>query len=130
MCAISQPFPLTSWDLLAAASGHGAQSATALNEFAERYYAAVRAFIAAVTRNPDDAEDLTQRFFETVVLSGRLLMRADPHKGRFRSYLKQAIRNFLVDEHRRERAIGQPRGPARRPPGGLGHHRHRAVAGA
>ena len=101
MCAISQPFPLTSWDLLAAASGHGAQSATALNEFAERYYAAVRAFIAAITRNPDDAEDLTQRFFETVILSGRLLMRADPHKGRFRSYLKQAIRNFLVDEHRR-----------------------------
>jgi DNA-directed RNA polymerase specialized sigma24 family protein len=55
-----------------------------------------------MTRNPDDAEDLTQRFFETVILSGRLLMRADPHKGRFRSYLKQAIRNFLVDEHRRD----------------------------
>jgi hypothetical protein len=34
----------------------------ALNEFAERYYAAVRAFIAAVTRSPADAEDLTQRF--------------------------------------------------------------------
>ena len=28
-------------------------------------------------------------------------MRADRHKGRFRSYLKQAIRNFLVDERRR-----------------------------
>jgi len=53
-----------------------------------------------VTRAPD-AEDLTQRFFETVVLSGRLLAQADPHKGRFRPYLKQAIRNFLVDERRR-----------------------------
>jgi RNA polymerase sigma-70 factor (ECF subfamily) len=48
-----------------------------------------------------DAEDLAQRFFETVVLSGRLFERADPHKGKFRSYLKQAIRNFLVDERRR-----------------------------
>jgi DNA-directed RNA polymerase specialized sigma24 family protein len=45
---------------------------------------------------------LTQRFFQTVILSGRLLLRADPHRGRFRSYLKQAIRNFLVDEWRRD----------------------------
>jgi hypothetical protein len=49
-----------------------------------------------------DSEDLTQRFFETVVLAGRLLGRADPLKGPFRPYLKQAIRNFLVDEHRRD----------------------------
>ena len=35
-------------------------------------------------------------------LAGRLLPRADPHKGPFRPYLKQAIRNFLVDEHRRQ----------------------------
>jgi hypothetical protein len=36
------------------------------------------------------------------VLPGRLLSRADPLKGQFRPYLKQAIRNFLVDEHRRD----------------------------
>jgi RNA polymerase sigma factor (sigma-70 family) len=94
-------FPSTSWDLLADAARRGDQSATARNEFAERYYAAVRAFIAAVIRNAGDAEDLTQRFFETVVLSGRLLTRVDRRKGRFRPYLKQTIRNFLVDEHRR-----------------------------
>jgi RNA polymerase sigma factor (sigma-70 family) len=95
-------FPSTKWELLAGASPHGDHSAAALNEFAERYYAAVRAFIAAVSRNPVDADDLTQRFFETVVLSGRLLSRADPVKGSFRPYLKQAIRNFIIDEHRRQ----------------------------
>ena len=94
-------FPSTSWDLLAGASRSG-QSAAALDEFAERYYAAVRAFIAAIVRQPVEADDLTQRFFETVVLSGRLLTRADPEKGSFRPYLKQAIRNFLVDEYRRQ----------------------------
>jgi DNA-directed RNA polymerase specialized sigma24 family protein len=62
----------------------------------------VRAFISALIRDQGDAEDLAQRFFETVVLSGRLLGRADPQKGSFRAYLKQAIRNFLVDEHRRD----------------------------
>ena len=88
--------------MLADASLRGDQSAAALNEFADRYYAAVRAFIAAIARSTVDADDLTQRFFETIVLSGRLLTRADPQKGHFRPYLKQAIRNFLVDEYRRQ----------------------------
>src|SRR5213593_1605013 len=95
-------FPSTKWELLADASLRGDQSAAALNEFADRYYAAVRAFVAAIARSTVDADDLTQRFFETVVLSGRLLTRADRQKGSFRPYLKQAIRNFLIDEHRRE----------------------------
>jgi RNA polymerase sigma factor (sigma-70 family) len=80
----------------------------ALNEFADRYYGAVRAFIAALIRDRGDGEDLAQRFFETVVLSGRLLERADPQKGSFRPYLKQAIRNFLVDEHRRDARAVNP----------------------
>jgi RNA polymerase sigma-70 factor (ECF subfamily) len=94
-------FPSTRWDLLADAARRGNPSPDALNEFSERYYAAVRAFIAAVRHSREDADDLTQRFFETAVLSGRLFAHADPVKGRFRAYLKQAIRNFLVDEHRR-----------------------------
>ncbi len=95
-------FPSTSWELLAGAARRGDGSVTARNEFAERYYAAVRAYIAALTRGASHSEDLTQRFFETVVLSGTLLARADREKGRFRPYLKQAIRNFLVDEHRHQ----------------------------
>jgi RNA polymerase sigma factor (sigma-70 family) len=95
-------FPSTSWDLLADVARASDRSAAALNEFAERYYAGVRAFIAALARNQLDPDDLTQRFFETVVLSGRLLAHADRGKGHFRPYLKQAIRNFVVDEHRRQ----------------------------
>jgi RNA polymerase sigma factor (sigma-70 family) len=95
-------FPSTSWELLAGAACRGDDSAAARDEFAERYYAAVRAYIAAVTRGAPDADDLTQRFFEAVVLSGSLLVRADHGKGRFRPYLKQAIRNFLIDAHRHD----------------------------
>jgi DNA-directed RNA polymerase specialized sigma24 family protein len=98
---IAQPFPATSWDLLADASSRGRRSAMAQNEFADRYYAAIRAFIAAIVRDDRDVDDLTQRFFETAVISGRLLAKADREKGAFRPYLKQSIRNFLVDERRR-----------------------------
>ena len=94
-------FPSTSWELLNDAARRDGRSAVALNEFAELYYPAVRAFVAAIVREPARTDDLTQRFFETVVLSGRLLTHADPRRGSFRPYLKQAIRNFLVDEYRR-----------------------------
>lgn len=94
-------FPSTRWGLLAEASRAGGKSADALSEFSNRYYAAVRAFIAAITREPEEADDLTQRFFETAVLTGRVLMHADRRKGHFRPYLKQTIRNFIVDERRR-----------------------------
>jgi RNA polymerase sigma factor (sigma-70 family) len=94
-------FPSPSWVLLANASARADRPTTALDEFVERYYATIHAFIATAVRHSVDADDLTQRFFEIVVLSGRLLARADPQKGAFRLYLKQAIRNFLVDERRR-----------------------------
>jgi RNA polymerase sigma factor (sigma-70 family) len=95
-------FPSTSWDLLAIAARRGDGWTTARNDFAERYYDAVRAYVAAITHDANEADDLTQRFFEAVVLSGNLLVRADHAKGQFRPYLKQAIRNFLVDEQRRQ----------------------------
>jgi DNA-directed RNA polymerase specialized sigma24 family protein len=78
-----------------------ARNAAAVAVFADRYFSAVRAFVLAIVRNGDQADDLTQQFFVTVVLQGRLLRQADQMKGHFRPFLKQAIRNFLVDEHRR-----------------------------
>lgn len=93
-------FPSTSWELLTGAARRG--DAAARNEFAERYYGAVHAYIAALTRGANHSDDLTQRFFESVVLSGTLLARADHERGPFRPYLKQAIRNFLVGEYRQQ----------------------------
>jgi DNA-directed RNA polymerase specialized sigma24 family protein len=95
-------FPKTSWTLLGQAStGRARGNPAATNEFTERYYPAVRAYIAAIVRDGSAAEELTQQFFITAVLSGRLLLHANRDKGSFRPYLKQAIRNFLIDEHRR-----------------------------
>ena len=95
-------FPKTSWTLLGQAStGRARGNPAATNEFTERYYPAVRAYISAIVRNDTTAEELTQQFFMTAVLSGRLLLHANRDNGSFRPYLKQAIRNFLIDEHRR-----------------------------
>jgi RNA polymerase sigma-70 factor (ECF subfamily) len=52
----------------------------------------------------EEAKDLTQGFFHEVVLSRRLLERADRTKGRFRSFLLHALNQFLIDQSRKESA--------------------------
>jgi RNA polymerase sigma-70 factor (ECF subfamily) len=51
----------------------------------------------------DQAQDLTQDFFMRV-LEGRYLDRADPEKGRFRSFLLTSLKFFVADEEDRHRA--------------------------
>jgi RNA polymerase sigma-70 factor (ECF subfamily) len=51
----------------------------------------------------DHAQDLTQEFFIRV-LEGRYLNRAEPEKGRFRSFLLTSLKFFVADEGDRQRA--------------------------
>jgi RNA polymerase sigma factor (sigma-70 family) len=50
----------------------------------------------------EDAKDLTQQFFEHL-LEGHLLSRYDPRQGRFRHFLKGALRLFLAEARRDRR---------------------------
>ena len=52
---------------------------------------------------PDQAQDLTQNFFIRM-LEGRYLDRADPEKGRFRSFRLTSLKFFVADEEDRQRA--------------------------
>jgi len=101
--------PETSWSLLKRAAGPDDAAKSALSEFALRYYTAVRAFIRVIVRDPDLAQDLTQEFFQKRVLHDHgVLASADRAEGRFRPYLKRAIRNFLIDKHRQAARSPQP----------------------
>ena len=48
-------------------------------------------------KDPNQAQDLIQEFFGRL-LEKKLLAVADPKRGRFRSFLLSALRNFLADE--------------------------------
>jgi DNA-directed RNA polymerase specialized sigma24 family protein len=92
-------FPMTSWDLVAAAAQKGADAPEA-KEFANLYYPAIRAFVRSVARDRGEADELTQEFFVDAILSGRVLRQADQHRGRFHVFLKQSIRHFIIDKYR------------------------------
>lgn len=100
-------FPSTLWSLVLSASGGAGE---AMEQLARRYTGPVYAFIRSSGRRREDAEDLTQDFFAHI-LETRVLEKADPARGRFRSFLLAAVRNFLANEH--DRRTAQKRGGGR-----------------
>jgi RNA polymerase sigma-70 factor (ECF subfamily) len=61
--------------------------------------------------DPERAEDLTQEFFLWLIANGHL-WRADPARGRLRSFLLACLENYWRNEHRKsrrqKRGGGQP----------------------
>ena len=93
-------FVKTHWSLIQAA----AIDPTALNTLCQAYWHPVYAFIRRNGYDPDQAQDLTQSFFTRMVEKNGL-NDADPARGRFRSFLLTAVKNFLANEWDRARTI-------------------------
>jgi RNA polymerase sigma-70 factor (ECF subfamily) len=77
-------------------------SPEALRVLLERYWRPVYAYFRRLGESPHAAADLTQGFLARVVADRRLLASTTPERGRFRTYLKAALRHHRVDEIRRE----------------------------
>jgi RNA polymerase sigma-70 factor (ECF subfamily) len=102
-------FQTTRWSLLRSAGAEPATARAALEELCRSYRPPVLAFLRACGHSMDEAEDLTQAFFLRF-LDLRLHQRAHPERGRFRVFLRTAVRNFVANE--RESASAQRRRPA------------------
>jgi RNA polymerase sigma-70 factor (ECF subfamily) len=103
-------FPTTRWTVvLAAGDPARKESREALVSLCENYRYPLYACVRRRGYSADQAQDLTQDFFVRI-LEGRYLNRADPEKGRFRSFLLTSLKFYLADEGDRSRA--QKRGGA------------------
>src|SRR5256886_14741205 len=83
------------------------QALSALSELCRIYWRPIFLFLRRQGSNPDDAQDLTQGFFAHLIES-RAYARADPDKGRFRSFLLGALKHFVA--HARAHDRTQKRG--------------------
>jgi RNA polymerase sigma-70 factor (ECF subfamily) len=100
----SSQFPTTRWTLVvAAANPHRKEARSALISLCENYWYPLYAYLRRRGYPADEAQDLTQDFFLRV-LEGRYLDRADPGKGRFRSFILTSLKFFVADEEDRRRA--------------------------
>jgi RNA polymerase sigma-70 factor (ECF subfamily) len=98
-------FPTTRWTLVVAAGDSQRKEArSALADLCENYWYPLYAYLRRRGYSADEAQDLTQEFFVRV-LEGRYLDRADPEKGRFRSFILTSLKFFVADEGDRQRAL-------------------------
>ena len=100
----SRRFETTRWTLVLAAGGADtAQARQALDDLCRIYWPPLYAFVRRRGHSVADAQDSTQEFFARL-LERRDLVRVDPAKGRFRSYLLASMTHFLANEWDRARA--------------------------
>lgn len=93
----------TNWSLIFdAGKSDAATASAAIERLVRRYWPAVYAYIRQAGRNVNDAADLTQSFVCDVVLHRNLFQKADPSRGKFRTFLLRSLENFLHDAHRHE----------------------------
>jgi RNA polymerase sigma factor (sigma-70 family) len=105
-------FPNTRWSVVLAAQQVSPESAVALEAICRTYWYPLYAYVRRCGQSPHDAQDLTQEFF-CQLLEKRWLASASREKGRLRTFLIVAIKNFMAKEWRRIAA--QKRG------GGVAH---------
>ncbi len=100
-------FRTTRWTQVGRAKAESADGRRALAELCDAYYEPVAAFLRCELRNADAAREMAHDFFAGV-LAGGAIERAEPGRGRFRSYLLGAVKHFL--SHRRVAASRLKRG--------------------
>ena len=98
-----QNFSTTQWTVLRlAADSRDPQQERALEALCLSYWFPVYSFVRCQGHGAAEAQDLTQEFFLRM-LRNQSFGIADPKRGRFRTFLIRALRNFLTNEWRHAR---------------------------
>jgi RNA polymerase sigma-70 factor (ECF subfamily) len=107
----SRRLPSTHWSEIASASQtRQDKGREALDRVLTRYQSALLAHLGFKFRiGSDSAQDLLQSFVTEKILEKELLTQANPARGRFRTFLLNALDNFVISHRRKEQA--QKRSP-------------------
>jgi RNA polymerase sigma-70 factor (ECF subfamily) len=94
----ARSFATTHWSVVLRANDRQSpNSAAALETLCRTYWPPLYAFVLRQGHPPTEAQDLTQEFFARLLADG-FLPGAEPGRGRFRSYLLGAFKNFASVE--------------------------------
>lgn len=97
-------FPSTQWSAVLSARARDEKAGEAINRLCQAYYYPVYAMVRKRGHSQEDAEDLTQDFFQHV-LEGRFFDNVAPSRGRFRHFLVASIKNFLATQWDKSKAL-------------------------
>lgn len=108
----SSSFATTHWSVvLAAGAERSAAAGEALENLCRTYWTPLYVYVRRRGYPHEDAQDLTQQFFANF-LQKDYFQRANPARGRFRSFLLSSLDHFLVNQwkrsHRQKRGGESP----------------------
>jgi RNA polymerase sigma-70 factor (ECF subfamily) len=89
--------------VLSAGRSDTTRARAALEQLCRNYWHPLYAYVRGAGYSREEAEDLTQEFFARL-LAQNSVARADPARGRFRSFLLASLKHFLVNEWGKARA--------------------------
>ena len=93
-------FKTTHWSVvLTAGTLDSPEAFGALNRLSQMYWYPLYCCVRRHGYSPEDAQDLTQAFFEKLLENNQIAL-ADPERGRFRTFLARSLENFLRSQHR------------------------------
>src|SRR5262245_23541087 len=99
--AAQERFEETAWSVvIATGATTPARAETAMGELCRIYWRPIYAYLRRTGYDTNDAQDLTQSFFQHL-LQNETLRRVSRDKGRFRSFLLGALKRCLADEQMR-----------------------------
>ena len=94
-------FPVTKWsEIIYLRMSDEAQKTLIINELLRRYWKPIYCYLRCKGYDNETAKDMTQGFFQEVVLGRELIQRADQIKGHFRTFLLTAIDRYIIDLRR------------------------------
>lgn len=97
-------FPTTQWSVVLHVGAESESKArAALETLCRQYWYPLYAFVRRQGRSHHEAEDCTQEFLARL-LAHASMAHARPERGRFRTFLLTALRNFLTNEWHRAQA--------------------------
>jgi len=98
-------FVTTHWSVvLTAGRIDTTRARAALEQLCRNYWHPLYAYVRGAGYSREEAEDLTQEFFARL-LAHKSVARADPARGRFRSFLLASLKHFLANEWEKARAL-------------------------
>jgi RNA polymerase sigma-70 factor (ECF subfamily) len=98
MGGTEEAFLTTHWSLIEGiASADQDRHLALVGVLMDRYWKPVYCYLRRKGHTNEQAKDLTQGFFHEVVLERHLVEKANPAKGRFRSFLLMALNRYLAN---------------------------------
>ncbi len=98
-------FDTTQWSVVSAAgSSHSDRARPALNVLCQIYWRPLHQYLRAQGCSEEDARDLTQSFFASLIERGSFAD-VDRARGRFRAFLLASLRHFLLNDIAGKRAL-------------------------